>query len=300
MLINNNKREKRKKVSFALSLGLSVFLIAPTMIAGNTFVFIGSNTIQMTSAYAQEANNASTAASTPSITTSTATNNTSSSPIQVSSQPILQERTTTTSQTPINQTHISATFTGNGTLTLPNTTETINFTTNGTALISLMTHSTQAKATIMTEQGETATATFYDILEIDPAITGNGRGLTMAIIQTDSTGMLVPLNGTIVVGISDLQSNEENTVTLWEWESGLPLPTPNGTTTTIGGAPLMNTTTTAIDAATVVETNTTSISQGEAEASAIGGLSEEQQQLSVEEQRQSVEEGQQAITTAPS
>ena len=62
----------------------------------------------------------------------------------------------------------------------------------------------------------------------------------------------------------------------------------------------MNTTTTAIDAATVVETNTTSISQGEAEASAIGGLSEEQQQLSVEEQRQSIEEGQQAITTAPS
>jgi hypothetical protein len=222
MLINNsNNKRERKKISFALSLGLNVFLIAPTMIAGNNFVFIVSNTTQMTAAYAQEANNASTAASIPSITTPTPTNNTSSSPIQVSSQPILQERTTTTSQTPINQTHISATFTGNGTLTLPNTTETINFTTNGTALISLMTHSTQAKATIMTEQGETATATFYDILEIDPAITGNGRGLTMAIIQTDSTGMLAPLNGTIVVGISNLQSNQANTVTLWEWESGI-------------------------------------------------------------------------------
>jgi hypothetical protein len=63
----------------------------------------------------------------------------------------------------------------------------------------------------------------------------------------------------------------------------------------------MNTTTTAIDAATVVETNTTPISQGEAEASAIGGLSEDQLQLSVEEQRQAIEEEQQASpTTAPS
>jgi hypothetical protein len=219
---NNNKRERRRKASFALSVSLSVFLMAPMLIVENDFVFIGSTITQMTSAYAQEANNASTAASTSSSTTATTTTtNTSSSPIQVSSQPILQERTTTTSQTPIDHTHMGATFTGNGTLTLPNTTETINFTTNGTALISLMTHSTQAKATIMTEQGETATATFYDILEIDPAITGNGRGLTMAIIQTDSTDTLAPLNGTILAGISDLESNEENTVTLWEWESGI-------------------------------------------------------------------------------
>src|ERR671917_1820050 len=222
MLINNNnKRERRKKVSFALSLGLSVFLIAPTMIAGNTFVFIGSNTIQMTSAYAQEANNASTAASTPSITTSTATNHTSSSPIQVSSQPILQERTTTTSQTPINQTHISATFTGNGTLTLPNTTETINFTTNGTAVIALETHSVQAEETLMTEQGETATATFYEIAKFDPATAGEGKGLTMALIETDSTGTLAALNGTIVAGIADMQPNGETSVTFWEWESGI-------------------------------------------------------------------------------
>jgi hypothetical protein len=116
---------------------------------------------------------------------------------------------------------MSATFSGNGTLTLPDTTETINFTTNGSALISLMTHSTQAKETIMTEQGETATATFYEILKINPATAGEGKGLTMAVIHTDSTGTLAPLNGTIVAGISNLQSNEENTVTLWEWESGI-------------------------------------------------------------------------------
>ena len=219
MLIGNNKRERRKKASFVLSVGLSVFLIAPMLMGGNDFVFIGSATRQMTSAHAQEANNATTEASTPSITTSD-TNNTSSG-IQLSPQPVLQERTTTVSQTPINQTHISATFTGNGTLTLPNTTETVNFTTNGSALISLETHSTQAKETLITEEGETATATFYEILKIDRAVAGDGRGLTMAVIQTDSTGTLAPLNGTILAGISDLQSNEENMVTLWEWESGI-------------------------------------------------------------------------------
>ena len=51
---------------------------------------------------------------------------------------------------------MSATFSGNGSLTLPNTTDTINYTTNRNALISLMTHIVQAKETIMTEQGETA------------------------------------------------------------------------------------------------------------------------------------------------
>jgi cytoskeletal protein RodZ len=219
MSISNNKRQQRKKASFALSVGLSVFLIAPMLLAGNDFVFIGSTTRQMTSAYAQEANNATTVAPIPSTTNSTDSNKSLS--IQLSPQPVLQERTTTLSQTPINQTHISATFIGNGTLTIPNTAETINFTTNGSALISLVTHSTQAKETITTEQGETATATFYEILKINPAEDGDGKGLTMAVIQTDSTGKLAPLNGTILAGISDLQSNVDNTVTLWEWESGI-------------------------------------------------------------------------------
>ena len=164
---------------------------------------------------------ATTTTTTNDTTTATTTTTNTASGIELSPQPVLQERTTTTSQTPINQTHISATFSGNGTLTLPDTTETINFTTNGSALISLETHSTQAKETIMTEQGETATATFYEILKINPATAGDGKGLTMAVIHTDSTGTLAPLNGTILAGISDLQSNVENTVTLWEWESGI-------------------------------------------------------------------------------
>ena len=226
---SNNKREerRRKETSFAYKGSLGIFIIALMLIAGSSSAFIGSTMIQMmmTSAYAQEPNNTTT----PSTTTTTNT----SSGIQLSPQPVMQERTTTTSQIPINQTHTSATFTGNGTLTLPDTMDTISYTTNGTAVISLMTHSTQAKATIMTEQGETATATYYEILEIDPAAAGDGKGLTMAVINTDSTGTLAPLNGTIVAGISHLQSNEANTVTLWKWESGFG----NNASDSVGAAP---------------------------------------------------------------
>ncbi len=218
MSISNNRREG-KKTSFAWSWGPSIFIISSILLAGSGFVFVGSTTAPMTIAFAQEGNN-TTAGSTPSSTTTTSASN-SSSGIQLSPQPVIQEQTTTTSAIPINQTHISATFSGNGTWTLPNTTDTINFTTNGTAIIALETHSVQAEETLTTEQGETATATFYEIAKFDPATAGEGKGLTMALIETDSTGTLAPLNGTIVAGISDMQPNGETSVILWEWESGV-------------------------------------------------------------------------------
>jgi hypothetical protein len=220
MSVGNKKNSRRKKASFSGSWSPGVFIITSILLAGSGFFALtSSTTTPMTTAFAQEGNN-TTAASTPSSTTATTTTNTSSG-IQLSPQPIMQEQTTTTSTTPINQTHISATFTGNGTLTIPNTTETINFTTNGTAVIALETHSVQAEETLMTEQGETATATFYEIAKFDPATAGEGKGLTMALIETDSTGTLAPLNGTILAGISDMQPNGETSVTLWEWESGI-------------------------------------------------------------------------------
>jgi hypothetical protein len=220
MSISNNKRKRKKNASFSGSWSPGVFIITSILLAGSGFFALTSSTATpMNTAFAQEGNN-TTAGSTPSSTTATTTTNTSSG-IQLSPQPIMQEQTTTTSTTPINQTHISATFTGNGTLTIPNTTETINFTTNGTAVIALETHSVQAEETLMSEQGETATATFYEIAKFDPATAGEGKGLTMALIETDSTGTLAPLNGTIVAGISDMQPNGETSVTLWEWESGI-------------------------------------------------------------------------------
>ena len=220
MSVDNKKNSQRKKESFSRKWSLGVFIITSILLAGSGFFALTSSaTTPMTAAFAQEGNN-TTAASTLSSTIATTTTNTSSE-IQLSPQPVMQEQTTTTSTVPINQTHMSATFTGNGTLTLPDTTEAINFTTNGTAIIALETHSVQAEETLVTEQGETATLTFYEIAKFDPAAAGEGKGLTMALIETDSTGTLASFNGTIVAGISDMQPNGETSVTLWEWESGI-------------------------------------------------------------------------------
>jgi hypothetical protein len=220
MSFDNKKNSQRKKESFSGGWSLGVFIITSILLAGSGFfAHTSSATTPMTATFAQEGNN-TTAASTPSSTTVTTTTNTSSE-IQLSPQPVMQEQTTTTSTVPINQTHMSATFTGNGTLTLPDTTEAINFTTNGTAIIALETHSVQAEETLMNEQGETATLTFYEIAKFDPATAGEGKGLTTALIETDSTGTLAPFNGTIVAGISDMQPNGETSVTLWGWESGI-------------------------------------------------------------------------------
>jgi hypothetical protein len=221
MLVGNKKNSRRKKGSFSERLSPVVFIITSILLAGgSSFAITSSATTPMNTAFAQEGNNTATA-STPSSTTATTTTNNTSSGIQLSPQPVMQEQSTTTSTIPINQTHMSATFSGNGSLTLPNTTDTISYTANGTAIISLETHSVQAEETLMTEQGETATVTFYEIAKFDPATMGEGKGLTMALIETDSTGTLAPLNGTIVAGISYMQPNGETSVTLWEWESGI-------------------------------------------------------------------------------
>ena len=217
---SKDKSERRKKAFFPWSWNLSVFIIASVLLAGCGSALTVSVTTLTTAAFAQEENNTTTA-STPSSTTATTTTADTSSGIQLSPQPVMQEQTTTTNTIPINQTHLGATFSGNGTVTLPNTSDTINYTTNGTAVIALETHSVLAEETLMTEQGETATVTFYEIAKFDPARAGEGKGLTMALIETDSTGTLAPLNGTIVAGISDMQPNGKTSVTLWEWESGI-------------------------------------------------------------------------------
>ena len=105
-----------------------------------------------------------TAAATPNNTTTT-----SPSGIELSPQPVYQRTPSTSGVTPINQTHIGSTFSANGTLTLPNTTETINTTSNGSSITSLTTQSAIGTETIVTEDGETIIATFHEILEFHTA-----------------------------------------------------------------------------------------------------------------------------------
>jgi hypothetical protein len=194
------------------------------------------------------------AASTTTTTTTAAEGNTNttssvlSSPIKLSPQPIYQESSPPGSVTPINQTHIIATHTGNGTLTLPNSNQTINTTGNATGVISFVTYSGIAKESIRAANGETATLTAYEIIKFNnPAAApqGGAKNIVIAVLQTNSTGMLAPLNGTILAGIDELAPNGDTHLTLWRWESGIPLPAGNNTTATEqSSSSLMNTTTT--------------------------------------------------------
>ena len=256
MSISNNKRERKKNTSLSWSWGLGVFVIASMMLVGGGFALISSATTPMTiAAFAQEEGNNTTAASTPnsSTTATTTTTTNTSSGIKLSLQPIYQESVPPGDVTPINQTHIAVTHTGNGTLTLPNSNQTINVISNGTAIFSFATPSAIAKETIRAPNGETVTTTFYEIIQFSnpaEAPLGGGKGIKIIIFHTNSTGMLAPLDGVIAAGINDLQPSGESELTAWRWESGIPLSTgatATATTTPAEDSPPMEETPTATD-----------------------------------------------------
>jgi len=177
---------------------------------------------------------AATTTETGSNTTTTATTS-SFSDIELSPQPIYQEHVRDVSETLINQTHAQLVVEGNGTLTLPNSKESIRTTSTGSGIVSIF--STFAgKEIFTTEDGsESATATFYEIVSFGEQ---QGRGIAIAVFETNSTGILAPLNGMIMVGQDELPQEGNSTVTLWEWQSGIPLPSMSNTA---GQPPLANT-----------------------------------------------------------
>jgi hypothetical protein len=210
--MNNNRRH-------LIGVAATIFALAVIMVASST----GTTSIAATT-------------TTPTTTSnSTSTTPSSSSGIQLSPQPIFQERSPPGTVTPINETHGILTFSGNGTLTLPNTTQTINTTSNGSAIISFATSSGYGKETITAANGESATATLYEILQFNNPATapeGGGKGIIIAVFQTNSTsGTLAPLNGMIAAGTDDLTSSGESHITLWRWESGISLSADNTTAT---------------------------------------------------------------------
>jgi hypothetical protein len=200
-------------------------------------------------------------ASTTGNDTTTTTTSSPSSGIQLSPQPVYQRQPSTSGVTPINQTHIGSTFSANGILTLPNTTEIINTTSSGSSLTSLTTQSAIGTETIMTEDGETVIATFYEILEFPPG-SGGANGITIAVLHTNSTGRLAPLNGTLLVGTDYLYPISEGFGTFWEW---VPTPPPLLPTTMEEESPPPSptNTTTTMDATTANDTNATAATEGE-------------------------------------
>ena len=119
------------------------------------------------------------------------------------------------------------------------------------------------KEILTTEDGsESAAATFYEIVRFGEQ---EGRGIAIAVFHTNSTGMLAPLDGMIMIGVDELPQEGNSTVTLWEWQSGIPLPS---TSTTTEEPPLMTTsaTTNATNTTTIADTNATAATDGEGES----------------------------------
>ena len=117
-------------------------------------------------------------------------------------------------------------------MTIPDIGETINMTNKGTAIVSRVpgsagTVSAYGREHVFSEDDDddTTAITFYDIVQYDPA-TLQGKGLAMAVFDTNSTGSLALFDGMMVVGTHDEQPNADGittttTITLWEWETGI-------------------------------------------------------------------------------
>lgn len=212
---------------------------------------------------------------TATATTEEATTTTTTSPpegLELSPQPVLRERQITISQTPINQTHILFTDSGNGTITLPNTTEAINFTGTDSVIASTIDGTAVGKELFTTLDGsETVNGTVFAMARFNME-EGTGRAIVTLLLQTNSTGRLAPVDGMILAGHIEFFPDGSAESTMWEWQSGVPLPT---TTTTAEEPPLMDDTTTTTTAtnATTADTDATAGPPDEE-----GGGGEEQQQ----------------------
>jgi hypothetical protein len=172
----------------------------------------------------------STLVTTPAAATTTTTSNTTTSAsggLELSPQPVWEEQITDTSETPINETHIIGTFAGNGILNLPNSAEeAINITSNGSVIGSITEGIGVGEEVISTVDGtESATQKFFGIARFNME-DGNGRAIVIALVNTNSTGRLAPLDGMILVGTHEQNLNSPTAIfRYWEWESGIPLPT---------------------------------------------------------------------------
>ena len=137
-----------------------------------------------------------------------------SNSISLAEKPFLVEHGRTVAANPINQTHIQISLTGNGTITLPNSTETVKTTKDTGSAIARLTPTgniVNGQIHISTEDGsENATVFFTEIGQ-------NQKGIGVAYFTTNSTGNLAFLNNMVAVIEDEIQPNGDTFITAWEW-----------------------------------------------------------------------------------
>ena len=151
--------------------------------------------------------------------------NTASSGMEFSPRPVWDEVIRNTGLTPINETHFIVTFVGNGTMTVPITGEIINMTNNGYGIMFPIpgdpaTFSVSGREAVYSEDGDTLVMTYHEFIQRDSA-NPDGKGIIIAVFDRNSTGVLAPFNGMLMVGTHDKPLNDQKAiVTLWELQIG--------------------------------------------------------------------------------
>jgi len=141
--------------------------------------------------------------------------------IHLSSQPIFKERVVTHT-IPIDQRRSQLFLSGNGTFFPINSTQKINTTSNGSAIVfsDQSGNYTASGMEILTTQegsGQSAKESFYEItLFNNPKNTF--KGYIIARMETNSTGTLEPLNGMVLVGTVEFQTDGSRVITMWQWQ----------------------------------------------------------------------------------
>jgi hypothetical protein len=133
--------------------------------------------------------------------------------IILAEKPFLIEHGRTVAANPINQTHIQISLAGNGTITLPNSTETVKTKDTGVAIARLTPtgNIAQGQIHISTEDGsENATVFFTEIGQ-------NQKGIGVTYFSTNSTGKLAFLDNMVAVIQDEVQPNGDTFITAWEW-----------------------------------------------------------------------------------
>ena len=142
--------------------------------------------------------------------------------IPVADAPFYSEHITVTGQNPINANQVQVSLLGNGNLTLPNSKETIQVNSTGSALVNFETTSVIAQEFLTAaDRSENASATIYEITRHDVK-TRTKKGVVTVIFETNSTGQLAFLDGMIAVGQADVDAAGNTTITLWEFQTGVP------------------------------------------------------------------------------
>ena len=134
--------------------------------------------------------------------------------ITLANEPFLVEHGMAVEVNPINQTHIQISLVGNGTITLPNSTETVKTRDTGNALVRLLTPTgdiAQGQIHISTEdESENATVFFTEIAK-------NEKGIGVAYFSTNSTGKLAFLDNMVAIFQDESQPDGSTVITAWEW-----------------------------------------------------------------------------------